>query len=1031
MSLQGNIEEMGLGEVIQALSLNRHKGTLRIETDEGGSKFFALSEGEIVLIRTVRSEPVKIGELLLRAGKVTQAQLGEALELQKATGQRLGEALVALGACAGADVDQVVRDKFEQEFLDVFLLDRGRFEFVFGLLPEMLFSPEEKLERIALDTRGLMLEAMRRVDEWQALLKDLGSLDSIWVNREAEQHHAVESYSFPGVALAPELKRELYEALDGTRTIRDVLGYALVRGTPRVAAFAFVHALWKENLIRALEAAECLEAAKRAVEAEDAPGSARFLRAVLTRGNVDRQMVEKYVEFLRRSSKPGLARAECKQLAAGYLAHGEIDNAIALWREALGIEPNDTEVLDRLFYCHLRKGDVPAALDLGTRFREFLSRDTDVPVAARVLKNMQDLAPDDWRVVELAGLLHRRQERKREAKDELERALDLARAASAPEERLVAILDVLVEIDPERASHARERERLRRQAIVAQEQISARRRFRGLVAALLLVVLALLGREQLLAQREVAQAEKEFDTATDAMTRLHALELFRAASQRVSTLRWRARESAEKAESLVRSDIEKLAAGADEAFAEKRRREEAARAARDAADRERLIQDALADVAAARDALDLEKATRLANELHERFHDDPRVAALTVPVRVRSSPAGRARIGDGPERPTPCILDAPPRAKVSVRVRRPGCAPVVVQADTSGKCELDVRLELGPAWKVKLEGPLAGDVALGSAGARGEVAVARLASGGVVALSADDGTRLWAADAAALDPGEGPGSTVAAGVAAGRAVVPLRGGALAVLDLATGEVQGRIEGTSAVTASPLPVELVTGERLLVLRGASLEVVDPAARKVERTVALPAAGSLAPAVSGHTAALALAGGRLVLADLERGVLLWNAPLEGELAGPPAVSLDLRVVVVATRDGRLAAYGLESGNLAYRTGTELSAFASGPVCGGTWLYVATPTGLAALDARDGRSLWVKTYGPTSGGGLAWIGPELALPLASGEAVLVATRDGARRGAEALDGPARGQPRVSGGRAILAGGTTVLALEKPEEE
>ena len=64
MSLQGMIEEMGLGEIIQALSLNRHKGTLRIETDEGISKFFYLSEGEIVLIRTVKSEPVRIGEAI-------------------------------------------------------------------------------------------------------------------------------------------------------------------------------------------------------------------------------------------------------------------------------------------------------------------------------------------------------------------------------------------------------------------------------------------------------------------------------------------------------------------------------------------------------------------------------------------------------------------------------------------------------------------------------------------------------------------------------------------------------------------------------------------------------------------------------------------------------------------------------------------------------------------------------------------------------------------------------------------------------
>ena len=44
---------------------------------------------------------------------------------------------------------------------------KGRFEFIFGLTPESLFGPQERLERISLSTESLMMEAMRRVDEWQ------------------------------------------------------------------------------------------------------------------------------------------------------------------------------------------------------------------------------------------------------------------------------------------------------------------------------------------------------------------------------------------------------------------------------------------------------------------------------------------------------------------------------------------------------------------------------------------------------------------------------------------------------------------------------------------------------------------------------------------------------------------------------------------------------------------------------------------------------------------------------------------------
>src|SRR3954467_1120658 len=102
---------MGLCELLQALALNRYKGTLRIETDSGLSRFFYLNEGEIVLFRAVQSEPVRIGELLVRAGKVTQEQLDASLTTQgpRNTTRRIGDVLIQRGHVTRAEIDQVLR----------------------------------------------------------------------------------------------------------------------------------------------------------------------------------------------------------------------------------------------------------------------------------------------------------------------------------------------------------------------------------------------------------------------------------------------------------------------------------------------------------------------------------------------------------------------------------------------------------------------------------------------------------------------------------------------------------------------------------------------------------------------------------------------------------------------------------------------------------------------------------------------------------------------------------------------------------
>ncbi len=66
-----------------------------------------------------RRKKMRLGELLIEAGAITDQQLGEALALQKKTGQKLGRALTEVGAIGEQELYRFLAKKLELEYLDL------------------------------------------------------------------------------------------------------------------------------------------------------------------------------------------------------------------------------------------------------------------------------------------------------------------------------------------------------------------------------------------------------------------------------------------------------------------------------------------------------------------------------------------------------------------------------------------------------------------------------------------------------------------------------------------------------------------------------------------------------------------------------------------------------------------------------------------------------------------------------------------------------------------------------------------------
>ena len=158
MSLTGNLRTMSLPDILQWISMGKKTGTLHLER-KSVRKRIAFREGTI--FSSWSNDPREsLGQFLIRDRLVSEEQLFKALLTQEKEGRLIGSILVSEGMLNEADLLGSLKEKAEETVHDLFLWPEGRFEFKDNELPA------EVLIHVEMGVTGVILEGMRRIDEW-------------------------------------------------------------------------------------------------------------------------------------------------------------------------------------------------------------------------------------------------------------------------------------------------------------------------------------------------------------------------------------------------------------------------------------------------------------------------------------------------------------------------------------------------------------------------------------------------------------------------------------------------------------------------------------------------------------------------------------------------------------------------------------------------------------------------------------------------------------------------------------------------
>lgn len=370
MTIQGPLRELGIHDVFQLLDLSRKTGVLKVTSELRQNEGTIWFDSGSVIAAAIRSNPNRIGDVLLRAGKIREEDLVRSRQMQsEGDARRLGEILVAIGSVSVRELERQVRLQVEEVAFTLLGWSEGYFVFEEGLTGEV---PRETNVRIA--TEALLMEGARRIDEWERIQSHVAHLGVV-------PHLAPPQAAEPGSLSLTPFEWRVLAACDGSLDIR-AIAMNLAASEFDVARTLF--GLASAGVIVLHDPAaqavrpEIVEPATLAIQGD---------------------------EHLRRGD-PAAARTIAERLIAGFphsptgplllgrslLAEQRYPDAERALREAAQLAPDDALALRLLAVARLAQGRFEEALQALAEWRSLPGRPTEEDRHLAAVSRMTELA---------------------------------------------------------------------------------------------------------------------------------------------------------------------------------------------------------------------------------------------------------------------------------------------------------------------------------------------------------------------------------------------------------------------------------------------------------------------------------------------------------------------------------------------------------------------------------------------------------------------------------------------------------------
>jgi len=171
MALEGCLEDLGIRDILQIVSLSKKSGTLLLKQQQGEG-VISFVDGQVIRASSTFF-PETLGQLLRRRNLVTKEQVVAALKYQQQLEkhQPLGQILIEKYQLSSDDIEQVVAAQIEKIVFSFFSWDRGDFCFELGepeAFGSALLNPIDFMLKKGLSSQRLVVKGKKIVESGDA-----------------------------------------------------------------------------------------------------------------------------------------------------------------------------------------------------------------------------------------------------------------------------------------------------------------------------------------------------------------------------------------------------------------------------------------------------------------------------------------------------------------------------------------------------------------------------------------------------------------------------------------------------------------------------------------------------------------------------------------------------------------------------------------------------------------------------------------------------------------------------------------------
>jgi hypothetical protein len=205
------LQEFQLHNLLIDLNSNKKTGTLTVKTLVFIKKIY-LDKGEVIFASSTWRDD-RLGEVLLKMGRLTLGQYEESVRLLNMTGKKQGTILVELGYLTPKDLFHAVKYQVKEIIYSLFPLEYAEYEFIEGEVAQ------KDILILKIHLGSLIYKGINRIDNFTRIKRELPDF------RYPLSISIGTSHLFEGIEFSP-LEKSILSLVDGKKSIMELVDHA-------------------------------------------------------------------------------------------------------------------------------------------------------------------------------------------------------------------------------------------------------------------------------------------------------------------------------------------------------------------------------------------------------------------------------------------------------------------------------------------------------------------------------------------------------------------------------------------------------------------------------------------------------------------------------------------------------------------------------------------------------------------------------------------------------------------------------------